>query len=66
MGNNLIEIKDSKGNIFKNKYENNSFLKMGQQYKIIKKQHSIKFNEDKGTVSTTSEDTFSQKKNFYW
>ena len=36
-------------------------MKLGQ-YKIIKKP-SIKFTEDKARVSTTSEDTLSQKKN---
>ena len=61
---NNVEAEESKGNIFKNKYENNSFLKLGQ-YKIIKKP-SIKFNEDKARVSTTSEDTLYKKKIFYW
>ena len=61
---NNVEAEESKGSIFKNKYENNSFLKLGQ-YKIIKKP-SIKFTEDKARVSTTSEDTLSQKKIFYW
>ena len=62
--NNNDDIKDSKkillGNVNKN-----SFLKKEYGYKIIKKTNSRGL-EDKGTISSTSEDTFNQKKNFYW
>ena len=62
--NNNDDIKDSKkillGNVNKN-----SFLKKEYGYKIIKKTNSRGL-DDKGTISTTSEDTFTQKKNFYW
>ena len=58
------DIKDSKRNLLAN-VNQNSFLKKEYGYKIIKKTNSRGL-DDKGTISTTSEDTFTQKKNFYW
>ena len=58
------DIKNSKRKLLGNANQN-SFLKKDYAYKIIKKTNSRGL-EDKGTISSTSEDTFNQKKNFYF